>query len=118
MNKQIAFAYGIAGLAVAAAFITYITAPVDGFDSAAPEQTQVSTLEQPQGSTLEQPIAATPQGVVLAQAAPQEELPPEYVYVDEPAPTKRYDDDDDDGRHERDDDREHGERRDHDDDDD
>jgi hypothetical protein len=111
MNKQIAFAYGIAGLAVAAAFITYITAPTEGFDTGVmPEQAQVSTLEQP---------IAAPEGVVLAQAAPQEVLPPEYVYVDEPAAPRRHGDDDDRGEgRERDDDRGHGEHRDHDDDDD
>ncbi len=112
MNKQIAFAYGIAGLALAGAFITYITAPAEGFDTGAmPEQAQVSTLEPP--------IAATPEEVVVAQAAPQEALPPEYVYVDEPAAPRRHGDDDDRGEErERDDDRGHGERRDHDDDDD
>jgi hypothetical protein len=112
MNKQIAFAYGIAGLAVAAALVAVVATSTQAANDAADLTAPLIMTEPSLGATpVEQPL-------VVAQAAPTETLPPEYVYVDEPAPTSRRGHDDEhkgESHRERDDDRDD---RGHDDDDD
>jgi hypothetical protein len=95
MNKQIALAYGIAGLAVAAALVSMVFA------------TTQETLTQ-------EPITNETTEVTLSQrvtppeeAAPTAEQPVEYVYVDEPATGRNYKDDDDDDDHDDHDDDDH-----------
>lgn len=95
MNKQIAFAYGIAGLAVAAALVAVVTTSTQTANDAAELSAPLAMTEPTYSSApAEQPL-------VVAQATPTEALPPvEYVYVDEPAAANRRDHDDEDDRHE------------------
>jgi hypothetical protein len=104
MNRQIAFAYGIAGLAVAVAFIAVIGSTSGLFDRAAPDSASVSPTvlaalpPASAGQAAPLPLA----GPATSPSAPAEEI----VYVDAPARAGRH------GEHER---KEHGERKGHDD---
>ncbi|PKN57432.1 MAG: hypothetical protein CVU56_10550 [Deltaproteobacteria bacterium HGW-Deltaproteobacteria-14] len=109
MNRQIALAYAIAGLAVAVALIVIVgtTGGLFGGSDPAPEviaEAAPGALTAPLAPSQPLPLPASPDGAA-----------PEIVYVDAPAAGGRRGDDDDD--HER---REHGGRgrKHHDDDDD
>jgi len=114
MNKHIAFAYGIAGLAVAVATVAIIGSSYSllgpeakqGADAAERASTQVGTEAGPVGVGGEpapdiqgqQPPAGEFVYAPLTQPTQVDraEQPVEIVYVDEPAPRHRHDDDDDD----------------------
>lgn len=108
MNNQIALAYAIAGLAVAAALILIVgtSGGLFGGSASAPEvvvEAAPNALTMPLTPSQPLPLPTSPDGAA-----------PEIVYVDAPAAGGRGGDDDDD--HER---REHeGRGRKHDDDDD
>lgn len=123
MNKHIAFAYAITGLAVAVAAVTTIGSSYGllGKDAergtAAAEQAPAAAEATPRMVEGEPPPQAPPLPVGSATDAPptaptpfeRAEQPVEVVYVDEPAQRREDDDDDDD-----DDRREHHERKSHD----
>lgn len=97
MNRSIALAYGITGLAVAAALVAIIGATTGLFAGDAPAPTADAPLSAPS------PTAAPsgPSNVAAGQPVADEALAPanpEIVYVDEPAPgrARHHDDDDDD----------------------
>jgi hypothetical protein len=104
MHKQIALAYAIAGLAVAAALLVVVGSTTGWFpDQIATDSGPIEPASPPAPAPTPKP-AATPLPPVIP-ATSQAVEPVETVYVDEPAPQKRRhhddDDDDDDHSHER-----------------
>lgn len=97
MNKHLALAYGFAGLAVAAALITFVTT------STTPELVELAARIPEEAAALDRVDGPAP-----ATVAPDtQEAAVEYVYVDEPARAGRHDEHgerDDDEHDERDDD--------------
>lgn len=93
MNKQIALAYGITGLAVAAAFIAIVGSATDLFSDKAtvPPSEQAPTLAAESSTrpveqlpTIADPVSPEPELRVPAAA-------PEIVYVDAPARARQDD---------------------------
>ncbi len=102
MPKQIALAYAIAGLAVAAALLVVLGSTVGLFqDKGATETVATAPAPAPAALPVAAPTAKPAADPALTQPAAQ---PIEYVYVDEPAPRKRHHHDDDDDHEESDDD--------------
>lgn len=96
MNKHLALAYGFAGLAVAAALITFVTT------STTPEPVEIAARIPEEAAALDRVDGPTP-----TVAPDTQEAAVEYVYVDEPARAGRHDEHgerDDDEHDERDDD--------------
>jgi len=120
LNRPIALAYGITGLAVAAALVAIIGSTAGLFGSrsdanvdvvssqasslsVAPKTTPVEVVTNVASNT---PMAAAP--IAEAAVPPPSSAAEEIVYVDVPAPTRRSDDDEHHGErqhHERDDER-------------
>ena len=106
MHKQIALAYGIAGLAVAFALITVLGSSANLFAGEVTPAAGPTSMPASQPTLAPEPTwapvpAETERGVDAAA-----DMPVEYVYIDEPAPARRgHDDDDDDRSHTEDDDR-------------
>ncbi len=92
MNRTIAFAYAITGLAVAAALVA-IVGTTAGLFGAATEPTQTTLVAPPVPASPEVPAAAS----APTALAPAPDPGTEIVYVD--APPSRRDDDDDRGDH-------------------
>lgn len=106
MHKQIALAYAIAGLAVAAALLVVVGSTTGWFaDQVATDAAPVEPAAPPAPSPAPSPKpAATRPEPVIPATSQAIEPPAETIYVDEPAPQKRShhdDDDDDDDSHER-----------------
>ena len=112
MNRQIALAYGIAGLAVATALVVVIGSTVGLFGGPAPAPTLPLTA-QVAPTPAAPPAASSPEvpGPPVPFAGASD---PEVVYVDEPVRSRRHGDDD----HDDDEDDHHGHRRGDDEDDD
>lgn len=105
MNKHLALAYGFAGLAVAAALITFVTT------STTPEPVEIAARIPEEAAALDRVDAPAPPTV----ASDTQEAAVEYVYVDEPARAGRHDehgdeDDEHDDRGSDADDEEHDDR--------
>lgn len=104
MHKQIALAYAIAGLAVAAALLVVVGSTTGWFaDQVATDAGPIepATPPAPVPAPSPKPAATRPEPVIPATSRAIEP-PPETIYVDEPAPQKRrHHDDDDDDSHER-----------------
>lgn len=105
MHKQIALAYAIAGLAVAAALLVVVGSTTGWFaDQVATDAGPIEPASPPapDPAPSSKPAAPRPEPVIPATSQAIES-PPETIYVDEPAPQKRshHDDDDDHDSHER-----------------
>jgi len=104
MNRQVAFAYAIAGLAVAVALIAVVGSRVglfetrSSFQPAASEPPGVHAPHVP-GDTPASSTAPSPGAVLVSNGAPITADGAEIVYVDAP-PRARHDDDDEHERHE------------------
>lgn len=111
MNKQIALAYGIAGLAVAVALITVIDTNTGLFGRSDGQAAVTPAPEQTVEAVQVEPAANVSSTMNADEAL---EPPVEVVYVDEPASARRgererYEDDDDEWEeHERHEHREYG----------
>ena len=117
MNKQIALAYAIAGVAVAIALVVTVGSAESPTLTAPPELAPAQEADTPPEPRLRSLEGAKPGTAVVPEEsatpdAQSAEAPIEYVYVDQPAKERRAghrDDDDDDDEHGEGDEREHEE---------
>jgi hypothetical protein len=103
MGRQLVFAYSLAGIALAIAIVA-VSASTLGFTGPGAEASGSAAVESAAAGLPEGPLAGSVAGAAVPGAGGVE-----YVYVDEPAPSRDYDDDEDE-HHEHDDDDEREER--------
>lgn len=94
MNRQIALAYGIAGLAVATALVVVVGSTAGLFGGPAPAPAPPLTAQAAPAPAAGSPVTPSPEAAGAPDLFTRAPSAPEVVYVDEPARPRRHGDDD------------------------